>query len=227
VPKGTKLSPTNSLVITSPGAVVDAMDVNGCIEVRASKVTIRRSRIRCNSWFPIRQYPEFTGLLVEDTEIDGLNSRSGVAIGFANYTIRRANIHSVADGPRMGSNTIVEDSYIHNLARCSGCHTDGIQSTGGTGLVIRRNNIQNPMRQTSAIMLSGIAAPLSRVRIEDNLLNGGNYTIYIRGRTRDDVVVRGNRFGRAYVYGLLSKESVTDPTWTGNVWNDTSRAARH
>jgi hypothetical protein len=219
--------PTGSLVITSPGAVIDAMDVRGCVDVRASRVTIRRTRIRCNSWFPIRQYPQFTGLVVEDTEIDGLDSSAGVAIGFAHYTVRRAHIHRVADGPRMGSDTTVEDSYIHDLAPCKGCHNDGIQSTGGERLIIRGNNIQNPMRQTSAIMLSGVSSPVSRVRIEDNLLNGGNYTIYLRGLSKGDVIVRGNRFGRAFVYGLLSKESMAKPTWIGNVWNDTSRAARH
>jgi len=227
VPKGTRLTPAGSFVVTSPGFVIDAKDVSGCIEVRASRVVIRRTRIRCNSWYPIRQYPQYQGLLVEDTEIDGLNSGIGVAIGFANYTVRRAHIHRIADGPRMGSNTVVEESYIHDLTLCKGCHNDGIQSTGGRNIFIRGNNIQHPGRQTSAIMLSGVFEPLTRVQIEGNLLNGGNYTIYVRGRASTDVIVRGNRFGRGYVHGLLSKEPGAGPIWAGNLWSDTRKMARH
>jgi hypothetical protein len=225
VPEGTKLTSTGNLIVTSPDAVIDARDVHGCIEVRANRVVIRRTRIRCGGWFPIRQYPEYKGLIVEDTEIDGINSRLGVAIGFSNYTVRRAHIHRVADGPRMGNNTVVEDSYIHDLVPCKGCHNDGIQSIGGVHLTIRGNNIQHTSRQTSAIMLNGVLAPISRVKIEDNLLNGGNYTIYIRGRAKGNLIVRGNRFGRAYVYGLLSEKSSAQPAWTENVWNDTKRIA--
>ena len=42
--------------------------------------------------------------------------------------------------------------------------------------------------------------------IEDNLLDGGNYTIYVRDGGHGppmDVVIRGNRFGRRAVYGAL------------------------
>jgi len=226
VPAGTSLRKIGSLVVRTNGVVITGKDVKGCIDVRASNVTIRRTRIRCPGWYGIRLHTGHKNLLVEDVEIDGMSSGVGVAIGFSNYTLRRANIHHVVDGPRMGDNTVVEDSYIHHLDICRGCHNDGIQSGGGRNLIIRRNNIQHPHRQTAAIFLTSVVAPIDNVLISGNVLNGGNYTIYAgEGTGSPNIRVRGNRFGRAHVYGLLSNRGAR-VLWKDNVWVDTGRRAR-
>lgn len=225
VPPGTVLTPVEGdlTVWEDDPAVIDGQDINGCVAVRRNNVTIKRTRIRCDSWYPVRLHDEYTGLLLEDVEIDGMGSEDGTAIAFENYTARRVHVHDVGDGPRVGDNTVIEDSYIHDLVYCDGCHNDGIQSTGGsTGIRIRHNRIENPHEQTSCILLGDEEGPMDDAIIEDNLLNGGNYTIYVGVGTADpNVVVRNNRFGRDYVYGVLSASPDARVQWTDNVWHDT------
>ena len=59
-------------------------------------------------------------------------------------------------------------------------------------------------------------------RVEGNLLNGGNFTVYAgaeAGRTATGITISGNRFGRGSVYGPGDVAATTGVTWTGNVWH--------
>ena len=106
VPEGTTLTPVNGrLVITKAGSIVDGKDINGCVEVKANDVTIKRSRIRCTGYYTVRQYAEYSGLVIEDSEIDGLRSTKSVGVAFGRYTLRRVDIHGVEDGVQAGSLT--------------------------------------------------------------------------------------------------------------------------
>jgi hypothetical protein len=62
------------------------------------------------------------------------------------------------------------------------------------------------------------------VLIENNYLNGGAYTIYSRDYENGygpptNVTIRGNSFGRDYLYGILSEDG--SQTWENNRWADT------
>lgn len=224
VPPGTQLRRHDgNLVVDVAGTVVDGLDIRGCVEVHADNVTVRRTKIACTTgWYPVRIFGDRTGVLLEDIEITGRPDAESIAVASQNYTLRRANIHQVSDGPRVGDNTVVEDSYIHDLVRCAGCHLDGIQSTGGSHIRIRHNNIQHPRSQTSCILLGEEFEPMDDAIVEDNLLNGGNYTIYAgEGTTDPNIIIRNNHFGRDAVYGLLSDAPGARVQWTDNVWHDT------
>jgi hypothetical protein len=226
VPMGVRLKPAGELVVTAAGTVIDGLDIQGCVVIQASNVTVRRSRIRCQGAYVVKVADTASGVLLEDVEIDGAGNPSTVAIGLVGYTVRRANIHHVGDGPRMASATVVEDSFIHDLSAGPGSHTDGIQSTGGTGITIRHNRIENPRRQTSCIMLGADLGDISSARVEGNLLNGGNFTVYAgaeAGRKATAITISGNHFGRDAVYGP-GNVAATGVTWTGNVWHDTGHA---
>ena len=71
-----------------------------------------------------------TPLLIEDSEIDCQNT-SGTAIGEANVTARRLNIHGCENGFNISQNVTVEDSYIHDMYNSAEAHTDGIQFATG------------------------------------------------------------------------------------------------
>ncbi len=73
-----------------------------------------------------------TPLLLEDTEIDCKNT-NGTAIGEANVTARRLNIHGCENGFDINQNITVQDSYIHDLYNSAAAHTDGIQLSSVTG----------------------------------------------------------------------------------------------
>ena len=117
-------------------------------------------------------------------EIDCQNT-TGTAIGEANVTVRRLNIHGCENGFDIGQNVTVEDSYIHDLYNSAEAHTDGIQFAsrlvdgqvvkGVLNVTIRHNTIYGMGADgsfgTSAIISN--SGGDTNVLIENNLLAGG------------------------------------------------------
>jgi len=221
VPTGTMLQNSGGLVVTTDGAVLDGLDIDGCVDVKADDVTIRRSRIACaRPTTAVRLYDGYAGLTLEDVEIDGRGMVSK-AVGFAHYTLRRVDIHDVIDGPRLGDETIVEDSYVHDLVRTEGSHNDALQITGGTDIVIRDNTLAAFSEQTgdffnAAIMIGSTSAPVRDVLIEGNFLDGGNFTVNFRGDlVGSNIVGRDNTFGPHHRYGPLARGDLAAVDWSG------------
>jgi hypothetical protein len=229
VPAGTQLTASGSVTVTQNGAVLSGLDITGCVDVQASDVTITASRITCDraddSAIRVQDGGE---ILLEDVEIDGTGV-TGATICCGNYTIRRANIHNTIDGPRLGSNTLVEDSWIHHLARVEGSHNDALQTNGGSNIVVRNNRLEayNPETDdpfNAAIMIGSESVALSDLLFEDNYCNGGNYTIGLREDTNAaNVVIRRNTFGHDHRYGVVARTSHPGVTWEAstNVYEDT------
>ncbi len=255
VPEGVALTPTyESITVTEPGTVIEGLHlIDACISVRADDVVIRNVRITaaplCGSNL-INVGFDQTGVLIEDVELDGLDSTGfAAAIGDQGYTCRRCDIHSIGVGAVLNFGTI-EDSWIHDLfedfdeSKGGLSHNETIISNGDPGerdgaparaSVIRRNNLSNPHGQTSAISLFGDFGPIRDVLVEQNLLNGGGYVVY-GGSTPGkpfadqaaDVRVLGNHFGtdffeRGGAFGPVSDFDSAAPgnVWSGNVWADT------
>lgn len=232
VPAGTVLTPSGSLVLNTPGQVVDRLDVTGCVSVRAPNVTIRRSRIRCDSYYPV-EVQAGASLLIEDSEIDG-SPAGGIAtsgIASSNYVARRVNIHGAADGVKADDNVLVEDSWIHDLWLGAGDHADGVQGTGGSNVTIRNNRID--IRDTgkghggepnSAIQLGTEWSSNSNWRIEGNWFYGGGWILHLDAGSGSGNVVSGNRFGDGTAgYGPIA----TQGSWqqSGNIWIPSLKSA--
>ncbi|MDP8962193.1 MAG: right-handed parallel beta-helix repeat-containing protein [Actinomycetota bacterium] len=227
IPAGTSLRPSGPLVVTDNATVIDGLDVQGCVQVKAHLVTIRRTRVRCADWFGIRVHEGYRATRVEDVEVDGLGSPSSIGVSGAYLTLRRSNIHGVGDGVRVGSNSLYEGNFIHDLAIGDGSHNDGMQVTGAaTNATIRGNTIVHVRRQTSAIIVKADQGPIRDILIEGNWLNGGTYTLYAYSTQQhdtQDVTVRHNRFGRDHVYGAVATKNPQGLRWEGNVWDDTEQ----
>jgi len=225
VPAGTGLTVVSGdLRITQAGAVVDGKDIRGCVDVRAPKVTIRRSRITCTSLYGIASFTESYqggGLLVEDVEIDCHNSNT-TAVGSYGLTARRLNIHGCENGFDVDTDVTVVDSYMHNFYEGATGHADGVQLAIGARLVVRHNTILQDIG-TSALISNGTTN--SDVLLAGNLLAGGAYTLYCPKVGGAAYRVVDNRFSRLYsaksgVYGPLTDcDSISE--FTGNVWDDT------
>ncbi|MDQ4054429.1 MAG: right-handed parallel beta-helix repeat-containing protein [Actinomycetota bacterium] len=231
VPPGTELTPSGSITVTEDGAELDALDISGTVQIDADDVVIRRSKIHGDGdGFGVRVVSG--SVTIEDSEIHGFEN----GIVFGNYTARRVDIHSMtADGVKLGSNSTLEDSYIHDLAPSTGAHADGAQleSAGAENVVVRGNTIDLASPEVhsgfggnSAIILKPDLGDhgAGGILVESNYLNGGNYTLYLTndssGRELRDVTIRNNRFGRVHRYGPHSVDSPC--TCTDNVWDDTS-----
>ncbi|WP_337059283.1 hypothetical protein [Kineococcus sp. G2] len=227
VPDGVRLTPSTDLDVWEAGAVLDGLDVQGCLTVHAPDVTVRNSRITCDSEvLRAVSLVGAPGFVMEDSEIDG-GGKAEVAIGWSGYTLRRVDVHGTADGPRLGSAVTVEDSWVHDLVRRDGVHTDAVQSTSGTGIVLRHNTL-DPRQAGSgdflnaAVQLGSETGPqeLRDVLVEDNFLNGGTFSVNVSCvATFSDVVFSRNRYGHGNRYG-----AVIAPRGTGfptDTWADT------
>jgi hypothetical protein len=228
VPAGTALTPSGGITINTAGAVIDARDISGAVVVNAPNVTIRRSRIRSSSSWVVEN--NSTGLLIEDSEIDGTGA-NGNAIGSANMTLRRVNIHGAENGLDVDGNLIVEDSYIHDLTTSGGAHTDGAQFNQGAADIVFRHNTIDPVAGTSGgtsciIMWDESGAQNARVWIEDNRLlgTGAAWALYSPRQTASQIYINRNRFMPG-VYGVTNgvRVGTTVTEFNGNVYDDTGR----
>lgn len=229
VPAGSRLTPSRGLTITEPGTVIEGLDVRGCIDVLADDVTVRNTRVRCTD--PDRVMVVRVGdgarrLVVESSELDG-GGKVDIGIGWGDYTLRRVEIHGVVDGARFGHRVTVEESWIHDMARIGSLHPDALQTTSAADVVIR-GNVLDPTRRgddggedlNNAALMLGSETGTQEVRdvlVEHNRLDGGNYSLNVRGDiTAESVVIRDNVFGDAARYGpVIGPSSV--PLGDGNV----------
>lgn len=234
VPAGVSLRSSGSLTITTPGTVIDGLDVNGSIDVQADNVTIRNSRVSTGSArYPIRVHPGVTGVLIEHVEVSNEGGDGkGIYFNSGSGTVRYSNIHSAEDGIFItADNVTVEYNYVHTLMRNAGAHPDAIQIRGGDNVTIRGNNLQAIHPQTgvsnAAIQIGSLVGDtITNFRVTDNLMNGGRFTINGGGRGEvDSAVYSGNQFGRDHQYGVAG--NIENSVWdASNVYADNGQRAR-
>jgi len=237
-----------AVVVDKRGAVLDGLDIAGCVRVVADDVTLRRSRVSCRDYYLVKTVDpprHFTGLLVEDVELDGMGALNGsTGIAFDSYTARRVDAHGLSSlAFKMGSHTVVEDSYVHDFAcgRQDGVITNDLLHQAGIGtngaaadMVIRHNTVD--LGRAGAACLSGAIAnyqdfgTFDRLVIDRNSIDAaGGYCLKagVRQPGHPDatgVRVTDNVFGRDYSAGCGSYGPVSNwgpgprNVWSGNTW---------
>lgn len=232
VPPGVSLGRTDSISTSRDGQVIEDLEVHGTIEVRHDDVTIRRVRILGTGPYgivvPSRLSEDVGGLHIADTEIRGVaGPRSAGLAPYGRWTGRRLDIHGWNDGVKVASNQRIEDSWIHDPYVTATSHNDGIQTSGGHDVVIRGNRIAGQWQtQTSALILQSNFAPVDGYTIEDNLLSGGSYTLYIRDKgtghgSPTNMTVRNNRWvSDSAAYGPTSLDPGPGWIWEDNRFDD-------
>ncbi|GAA3448877.1 right-handed parallel beta-helix repeat-containing protein [Dactylosporangium matsuzakiense] len=214
------------LVVTEAGAVIDGMQVNGSVIVQAADVHIRRVKIMATagSYWVIRQAPGATGLVVEDSELDGRGSHDGIKQEASGLTVRRTQIRRVDTGISVGDGGDIEGCTITDVATGVGT------STGGSHITIRDNTITTAKSSVeAAIGLYTTTGDLHDVTVEGNRLAGGNYTFHVgEGPGAQEIVARHNQFGRSVhpkggFYGPVAgwNAQAKGNMWTDNAWADT------
>lgn len=218
VPSGTTLRASGSIKVTQDGQVLSGLNITGCVTVTAKNVVLRKSRITCDGLYSIRT-DGAVNLVVEDVEIDG-KGKNSAAVCCGEYTLRRVDISNVIDGPRLGSNVVVEDSWIHHLTRQPGSHNDALQTTGASNIVVRGNSLEayNPVTRdpfNACLMIGSTTGPVvSNLIFERNYCNGGNYSIGVREDLNAvNIRMYGNVFGRNYRYGVIARPTQRGITW--------------
>ena len=212
VPPGVALTIVNQDVnITQDCTVIDAQDIHGFVVVRASHVKITRCIVR-------------GGMATANG--DGLDGVAGSI-----FTVRRANIHGGVDGMKLGSNSTVECSYIHDLASFASdpnqgggaTHNDAIQILSGSTIRIVNNQLLASTDQNAAIQVTQDFGAVTDLIIDGNWADGGGCTFNFshKGGTSLALTATNNRFGRNSFYDCpILKSTQTTLTQSGNVWND-------
>ena len=185
---------------TDDNATVRDMEIRGNIVIEASNVTMRNVRLVSEvPWHALRVMEGAKGFTLEDSEIDGGGRTVNAVYGFG--TFLRNDIHGVENGINVVAPSVVRGNYIHDLRAGADGHYDGIEINGGHDIQIVGNHIVNEHDQTSAVMMNNEFSGLSHISIENNVLFGGGYTIYLDGRKGgggvDDASIRiiGNQIG--------------------------------
>lgn len=176
---GTTLKSSGPLVITTPGAVIQGLDISGGVVIKAPNVTLLNCKVSSSGYYAVQIDKGVQGVTVQNCTIDSQGG-GGVGIsGQGNFIAN--NIYGAADGINVwGDNTVIQDNYIHGMAGSSGSHFDSIQADGAfKNLTIEHNTVINEQGQTSAIMLDNYWGAIDNVKINNNLLVGGGYTVYI------------------------------------------------
>jgi len=170
VPAGTVLTVHNGdMTISTPGTVLDSLDIHGRVSVTAANVTIKRCRVRGNATLVTNvglinaTNAAVSNLLIEDcTLAPDVPSIWWNGITGHDFTARRCNVYGTVDGVGIFNtnndggpvNVVVTSCYIHDLAYfspdsnhaadqpVSHTHNDCVQVQGGTDIELGWNNLQ-------------------------------------------------------------------------------------
>jgi len=174
-----QLRSSGPLEITTPGTVIELMNISGGVKIMAANVTIRKCNITGGT-YGVRATYGFKNTLVEDCTISQGYSKG---INGGNITVRRCDISGYEDGVYVSSNTLIEDSYIHDLLLRTGSHNDGMQSQAGKNVVVRHTTIQAfYLDQTSCMIWQTNFGPIDNILFENNFLSGGRVIMYFRDK---------------------------------------------
>jgi Right handed beta helix region len=197
VPDGISLRPSGSLKITHAGAVIDGLDVTGTIVVDAPDVTIRNTRITATGSMGVKI--ESGSLLIEDTEIIGASDDCAQGVAWSDYVAVRIDVSGCQDGLKGNGSVAIHDSYVHDLRGTSDSHNDGFQSTGGSDITIEGSTICGEYRDSvSAVKLTPEERAIDNVVIRNNVLRGGNFSLYMDSKPN--------------TYGVVTNALVEDNT---------------
>ena len=229
VPAGVTLTPYyGDLVISTPGAAIERLDIRGNVTINADNVTLKNCKVTSSAFSVISIDEGAAGVVVQDCEINGqgaTNNSRGIG---GQGTFLRNNIYNVENGINVqGSNTVIQDNYIHDLAASGVTRYDGIQILGNVSdITISDNNVINS-HDGSAIRITNYYGGVNGVVIDDNKLSGGDFAVVSEEKSFNSGQITGVQVTNNYLhkgdndYSYVTNNSVF---WEGNIDLDTGLA---
>jgi hypothetical protein len=248
VPAGQTLTTVTSDQSFGPsfnGRTISNKDFRGWVTVSGANITFKnsifRGRAANGANHALIDTEDSTGTItiIDSDFVPSAPSATIDGLWTRNTNIYRTNIRGGVDGLKANSNTLVQDSYIHDMSYFASdpnqgggpTHNDGVQTFGGESHVTLRHNtidLSGTFDGNAAWQSSG-----SYSRAENNYLDGGGCTINfaaqsLRGATLAPMYVNSNHFGRHRAFAgcvaLISNKTVMTE-YSGNVWHDTGQPA--
>lgn len=208
LPPTLRLCPSGPLTVTTPGAVLDGLDLWGGIVVDAPDVVVRRSRITGDGTSDYGVLTTAAGSVrIEDTTVTGRFAEA--AIGGARWTAERVEIVGVTgDGAHAGAGSRIRASVLSRFERGSGADGAGFDRAGVDGVevlapdvVVEGTTVRMGAAHRSAVRIeggegAGVDGRDGPLVLRMNVLGGGEYTVQQSGGAADDVEITDNRFAR-------------------------------
>ncbi|WP_158252895.1 hypothetical protein [Cryobacterium sp. N21] len=212
VPAGTSLKVVNGDInVTTPGTVLNGLDVRGLIKISAANVTIKNSIIRGRTMNGpgalINNLGGYSNLVITDTELfPTVASPDANGIYGYNFTATRLNIHNVIDGIHVtGSNVLIQNSWIHDHMHYlndpnqggSPSHDDSIQVQIGNNVTVTGNRLTDS--HSAAVQITQDRGVVSNFSFTDNFANNGACTVNIAEKAYGPLkgtIIKDNKFGR-------------------------------
>jgi hypothetical protein len=231
---------TGDQTFSTSGQVITGKDFRGYVKVTGNNITFKNCIFRggtpSGNNALLNTQTGGTNTVVEDSEFVPLHPAATIdGVWAANTKFYRVNIHGSVDGMKSANDTLVQDSYIHDMSWFASdpnqgggpTHNDGVQAYPGTssGVTLRHNTIDMSTTKDGNAALQS-SSPNST--IDNNWLDGGGCTLNFNGLGHNlaNVVVTNNRFGRHSFYQcpILLSTTVSLAKNSGNVWVDTGTA---
>jgi hypothetical protein len=243
VPAGTPLTVwEGDLTITTPGTVIDALDIHGYVRVKATDVTIKRSVIRgrpgLSSYMSLVQAGDGAArLTIEDSELVAADPTPYVdGIVGKGFTLRRVDVHGVVDSVKItGDDVLVESSWLHgnlyylNDPNYGGepTHDDNVQIQRGNNITVRGTVMSGT--HNAAMMITQDSGDVSNVTWSDNRADGGACTVNVAEKSYGPIhglTIKRTTFGFATKVPrcsiLLPDTTAAIASISGNVYTDGS-----
>lgn len=229
---GVTLTPAGEIVVTQDGAVVSAMDCTR-IDVKANNVTIQDCRISyTGTSYGIQVESGYTNTTVRYCTVivlgDGAGDTSNAGIQTRDHSlVEWCNVSGAGDGIKIWDYSEYRYNYIRMVRPAtSKHHLDGMQASGRTEFYVHHNDSQALIADggNSGIFIQAFTGqydkPVENVVVENNWLNGGNYTFFTEdGKDTHgwikNMIARNNILGPDHRYGYRHLEG--DIAWMGNL----------
>ena len=190
---GTHLVAATTYTINTPG-VYSGLIFNGTVSIACSNVTLENCLIveSVSDWTGVDVAAGLSNVTIQNCEIAGAGANStqegatGISVmGDSQVSIYNNNIHDIGNGFGVaGGQVVIENNYVHNFAAAPGTHINGMETNGSTAdfsLLMKDNSIINNQTQCDAIMIDNQLGTNSNITITNNLLTGGDFTVYVDG----------------------------------------------
>jgi hypothetical protein len=242
VPKSVTLKRyTGPMKITTPGSVLDGYLIDGVLEVRAPRVTIKNSRI--NGRIDTGDQNAYPGTMIKRVEIVGPYARDGddggySAVGYTGFTCDGCHVRGWGKGFALSEDVVIKNSWVHDIVvhgnpAKGGSHNEAIISLGGDNFTIVNNRLDagDAPNVSASLALYSQLAPITNVLVQRNLFNGGGYCVYAgesasywASNTSFIDNVFGSRYNpRCGGYGpVTAYQPGRGNVWKGNVFQDGS-----
>jgi hypothetical protein len=224
-------------IFSTDGETITGKEFHGMVKVTGSSITFRNCIFRgraSDSDASLLDTRSGSKTWVEDSEFVPSNPSTTIdSLWIADTEICRVHIHGGVDGIKAFHNSVIENSYIHDMswfasdpAQDGGpTQSDGVQCFASVAHVtLRHNTIDMSSTQDGN---AAVQSSATDVHIEENWLDGGGCTLNFDhnslGAPLTGIYVVNNRFGRNSIFDcpILISTQTTLSDNRGNVWDDT------